>query len=234
MFQGMHYVYEVYKEMSFSKAARNLFISQPSLSAAVKKAEKQIGFPIFDRSSNHIQLTDRLFSGSLDLLIDNKNMDPAVYQKSFFCEEHLLLAVPIRLAVNEKMKNYALTASDIRENRHLNSRIPPVPLENFQNESFLLLKSGNDTRSRADRICHNAHVLPKIKLELDQQITAYNLSRYGMGISFCSDTLVRHVPDDEGLVYYKLDHKDALREVNFYYKRGRYMPRVVSTFLEMI
>ena len=161
-------------------------------------------------------------------------MDPAVYQKSFFCEEHLLLAVPIRLAVNEKMKNYALTASDIRENRHLNSRIPPVPLENFQNESFLLLKSGNDTRSRADRICHNAHVLPKIKLELDQQITAYNLSRYGMGISFCSDTLVRHVPDDEGLVYYKLDHKDALREVNFYYKRGRYMPRVVSTFLEMI
>ena len=36
MFQGMHYVYEVYKEMSFSKAARNLFISQPSLSAAVK------------------------------------------------------------------------------------------------------------------------------------------------------------------------------------------------------
>ena len=88
--------------------------------------------------------------------------------------------MPIRLAVNEKMKNYALTASDIRENRHLNSRIPPVPLENFQNESFLLLKSGNDTRTRADRICHNAHVIPKIKLELDQQITAYNLSRYGM------------------------------------------------------
>lgn len=45
MFQGMRYVYEVYKEMSFSKAARNLFISQPSLSAAVKKEEVQIGFP---------------------------------------------------------------------------------------------------------------------------------------------------------------------------------------------
>ena len=33
MFQGMEYVYEVYKEKSFSKAAANLFISQPSLSA---------------------------------------------------------------------------------------------------------------------------------------------------------------------------------------------------------
>ena len=32
MFQGMKYVYEVYKEKSFSKAAKRLFISQPSLS----------------------------------------------------------------------------------------------------------------------------------------------------------------------------------------------------------
>ena len=46
MFQGMRYVYEVYKEMSFSKAARNLFISQPSLSAAVKKEEAQILNPL--------------------------------------------------------------------------------------------------------------------------------------------------------------------------------------------
>ena len=37
MFQGMEYVYEVYKERSFSKAAANLFISQPSLSANVKR-----------------------------------------------------------------------------------------------------------------------------------------------------------------------------------------------------
>ena len=71
MFQGMHYVYEVYKEMSFSKAARNLFISQPSLSAAVKKAEKQIGFPIFDRSSNHIQLTElgKEYIRSIEIII---------------------------------------------------------------------------------------------------------------------------------------------------------------------
>ena len=34
MFQGMEYVYEVYKERSFSRAARNLYISQPSLAPA--------------------------------------------------------------------------------------------------------------------------------------------------------------------------------------------------------
>ena len=72
MFQGMRYVYEVYKEMSFSKAARNLFISQPSLSAAVKKEEAQIGFPIFDRSSNPIQLTDlgKEYIRSIEIIMD--------------------------------------------------------------------------------------------------------------------------------------------------------------------
>lgn len=309
MFQGMHYVYEVYKEMNFSKAASNLFISQPSLSAAVKKVENQIGFPIFDRSSNPIQLTvlgkeyirsietimeiensfqnyvndmrelksgsvsiggtnlfasyvlppllsrfterypqihvhlteattseltKRLFSGSLDLLIDNQSMDPSIYGKSFFCEEHLLLTVPALFASNHSLTGYALTAADIRQNRHLDPGIPPVPLEDFRSEPFLLLRAGNDTRKRADRICHNSRFQPQIKLELEQQITAYNLSRYGMGISFSSDTLIRHAPEDGRLVYYKLNHQEASREVNFYYKRKRYMPKTVSTFLDMI
>lgn len=58
MFQGMEYVYEVYKEKSFSKAAASLFISQPSLSANVKRIEKRIGCPIFDRSTKPLQLTE--------------------------------------------------------------------------------------------------------------------------------------------------------------------------------
>lgn len=58
MFQGMEYVYEVYKEKSFTKAAQNLFISQPSLSATIKRIEKKIGYPIFDRSTKPLRLTE--------------------------------------------------------------------------------------------------------------------------------------------------------------------------------
>ena len=309
MFQGMHYVYEVYKEMSFSKAAKNLYISQPSLSAAIKKVEQRIGFPIFDRSSTPVQLTnlgkeyirsieiimdvegsfqnyvqdmqnmqvgslaiggtnlfasyvlppllsrfseqyphirvnlveantteltEKLFSGTLDLLIDNQTMDPAIYEKRFFCEEHLLLAVPSHFISNQPVRNYALSAADIRKGRYLNSQIPPIPLDFFQNEPFLLLKSGNNTRTRADKICHNAHFSPCVKLELEQQITAYNLSRYGMGISFCGDTLICHVPEEQNLLYYKLDNQDAIREVNFYFKRNRYMTKIITEFLNLI
>ena len=58
MFRNMEYVYAVYKEMSFSRAAEKLFISQPALSAMVKKVEKRIGSPIFDRSCSPIRLTN--------------------------------------------------------------------------------------------------------------------------------------------------------------------------------
>jgi DNA-binding transcriptional LysR family regulator len=58
MFKGKEYIYEVYKEKSFSKAAQSLYISQPALSAAIKKIETRIGCCIFDRSSKAVRLTD--------------------------------------------------------------------------------------------------------------------------------------------------------------------------------
>ena len=58
MFGGINYVYEVYRTQSFSKAAKNLYISQPSLSAMIKKIEAKVGAPLFDRSTNPIQLTE--------------------------------------------------------------------------------------------------------------------------------------------------------------------------------
>lgn len=58
MFTWKKYVYEIYKEKSFSKAAQNLYISQPSLSARIKKIEEQIGTPLFDRSTSPLRLTE--------------------------------------------------------------------------------------------------------------------------------------------------------------------------------
>ena len=52
------YIYEVYKERSFSAAAQNLYVSQPALSTSVKKAEKALGITIFDRSTSPISLTE--------------------------------------------------------------------------------------------------------------------------------------------------------------------------------
>ena len=43
---------------SFSKAAEELGISQPSLSQYIKKAEQQAGMVLFDRTNNNVRPTD--------------------------------------------------------------------------------------------------------------------------------------------------------------------------------
>lgn len=58
MLRYIDHVYAVYQEGSFTKAAKRLCISQPALSATVKKAEDALGHPIFDRSTKAVGLTD--------------------------------------------------------------------------------------------------------------------------------------------------------------------------------
>lgn len=53
----MKYVYAVYQENSFSQAAEKLFISQSAISSMVRKAEKELGCQIFDRSTIPFTLT---------------------------------------------------------------------------------------------------------------------------------------------------------------------------------
>ena len=58
MFKNKEYVLAVYKEKSFTRAAEKLFVSQPSLSASIKRIEDKIGAPIFDRSASPVRLTE--------------------------------------------------------------------------------------------------------------------------------------------------------------------------------
>ena len=57
MLNEMKYVYAVYQEKSFSKAAKKLYISQPALSNMVRKAEREVGAAIFDRSTIPLTIT---------------------------------------------------------------------------------------------------------------------------------------------------------------------------------
>ena len=55
--QQLRYVIGIAKVGSFNKAAENLFISQPSLTAAIRDLEEEIGIVIFNRTSRGVSLT---------------------------------------------------------------------------------------------------------------------------------------------------------------------------------
>jgi DNA-binding transcriptional LysR family regulator len=309
VFHELKYVYEVYKERSFSRAAQKLYVSQPSLSAMVKRAETRLGGPIFDRSTSPVGLTPigrayieaaermmeietgfrqylsdagrcltgsialggttlftsyilpplisafsakypaveirihethtlilqrELADGELDLIVENCEFDPAAYAWEPLSGERLLLMVPAGSAANEKAAAHRLSAQDVREGLHEKDDGPEAPLELFREEPFLLLKEGNDTRARADKLLAAAHFRPKARLLLDQQITAYNLALYGMGATFVSDTLVKNVPPAGGVWFYKLPGELSRREIRFYYKKSRYLTAAVREFMKAV
>ncbi len=58
MFTNKNYILTIAETGSFSKAAKRLYVSQPSLSATVKRLEDKISVPLFDRSTTPISLTE--------------------------------------------------------------------------------------------------------------------------------------------------------------------------------
>ena len=69
------YAYEIFKKGSFTKAAQDLYVSQPSLSAAISRLEKELGFRIFDRSTVPCSLTSegRIYIESIEEVMESEN-----------------------------------------------------------------------------------------------------------------------------------------------------------------
>ena len=53
------YAVEIEKAGSITQAAQNLYMAQPNLSKAIKELESEIGYPIFERNSSGIRVTEK-------------------------------------------------------------------------------------------------------------------------------------------------------------------------------
>ena len=75
MFTKYQYVHALYTEQSFTRAAEKLFISQPSLSAAIRGVEKQVGVPLFQRTGAGVVPTDagRVYVDAVEQIIRIEN-----------------------------------------------------------------------------------------------------------------------------------------------------------------
>ena len=306
MFKNKNYVLAILKEGSFSKAAEALYVSQPSLSATIKRIEYKIAAPIFDRSTNPVSLTEigteylrcateieaseknfekflednlnlasgkiriggssffsayvlprmisefnkiypkitielfedhsrtlieKIQEGKIDLVIDNSSEKFENISTVPYSEEILVLSVPASFAINDTLKEYCLTADDIRNNKHHDEKYS-INLSAFASEPFILLHPENDTGKRARTLFGKYKITPQIIFNVEQQLTAYNISSSQLGISFVSDNLVKNIKSEKNLCYYKLKDPEIFRSVKFFVKNNHYISNACKKFIE--
>ena len=188
-----------------------------------------IDVELVEETTGH--LAKMLQTGEVDLLLDNCELDPQVFDRQVFRRERLLLAVPRSLPVNRSLVHFQIPAERIRDGSFLDPGTPEVSLAAFREEPFILLKPDNDTGKRAVAIFQKNGFRPRVLFQVDQQMTSYNITSSGIGLSFIGDTLISCVPPHPDVIYYKLRGENSARDILFYWKRGRYLSRAMEEFL---
>lgn len=307
MEQEMKYVYALYKYGSFSKAADSLFITQPALSIAIQKIEKNIGMQLFDRSKKPLKLTEagdiyikkfkqlqhiendlskqlndlsELNTGSLriggshyfnsyvlpSILTEYKRLHPGIHLELLEASSHdlmellaeheiditfncmanpndsfhripsfidtILISVPKNMPINETLAEYALNAKDIIAKKHQEFSTPSISLKPLAKTPFILLTPGNNLYSRSKSFFEDADIVPEVCLEVTQLVTAYHLSRSGMGATFISDLLVN--AEHDNVLYYKIDSPLSIRVFDLVMSNDSYISNTMKEFVRIL
>lgn len=159
--QQLKYVIEVARSRSINKAAQSLFISQPSLSNALKELEEEIGITIFSRTNKGIVITPE---GSEFLgyarqvveqaeLLENRYTKTRSLQQNFSVSgQHYAFAVSafVRLLKEYDREEYEFTLRETRtyeiidDVKNLRSEIGVLYLNDFnKNVISKFLREGN-------------------------------------------------------------------------------------------
>jgi len=302
MFSAKDYVYEVYREKSFTLASKKLFVSQPALSASIKKIEKEIGAELFDRSSSPIRLTEaglayieaieqiyaieetlknrisdinnlksgaitvgsanfissyvlpeiinaykssfsgikinmtesasedvksKALAGLIDAVIDY-DFDDKVFKSYPLREETIYLATSKNNPQAEEFKDYALTASEIKNGKA--EKKPPFPTEQLDNLCFITLKKGNDMHAHAESIFKEFGTSPKNELQLDQLMTSFNICMKGFWFTFVTDTLIK-ATDTRNAVFFRINSRNTRRTLQIAHRKNMYVSASLSKFI---
>lgn len=305
MQQDMEYVLEVYQEGSFSRAARKLFLTQPTLSISIHKVEEKIGMPLFERGKQSLELTDAgeiyikkakeirnienelksqiddlaelnsgeihiggtqyfnsyvlppvlscfsarypnislqftetssdkliemLREGSIHLMFHCGEYDETVFTSQPVFQDYLLLTVPDKFPINRKFREKSLSYNMVVQKFYLSPNCPGVPLSEFSELPFLLLTQGNNLNERAFGLCKDAGFTPKIRMEIEQLVTAYRLSSYGLGGTFAPALLIRENPCSN-MAYYKLNSPLTTRYFYAIVRKNSYIKSAISAFI---
>jgi len=159
--QQLKYVIEVSDKGSMNEAAKSLFISQPSLSNAIKELEKELNISIFSRTNKGVVMSNegQEFLGYARQVVEQNNLLEKKYlgsgnfkQKFSVSTQHYSFAVNafVDMIKNASLSEYDFTLRETRtyeildDVKNLRSEIGILYLNDFNNKVITKLLNEND------------------------------------------------------------------------------------------
>ncbi|MFA5597844.1 MAG: LysR substrate-binding domain-containing protein [Pusillimonas sp.] len=134
----LKYIVAVARERHFGRAADACYVSQPTLSVAIRKLEEELGITLFERGGNEVSVTpigERVIAQAQRVLEETANLREIARQG------HDPLAGPLRVGVIYTIGPYLLPRL-VPAQIELTPQMPLILQENFTARLLELLRQG--------------------------------------------------------------------------------------------
>lgn len=170
----LHYIVEVNRCRSISKAAKNLYITQPTLSVALSNLEEELGYPLFVRSRQGVIPTNeglKIIESAQEIIIKMNELQELsehmgddqkikIYAVPEICNSFLIDLIEL---IQSKKLDICL---ELRENRnnelltHITNRDSNIAIGCYTKESKnKIIKTLNDSQLTHEEILHDRFVI---------------------------------------------------------------------------
>jgi DNA-binding transcriptional LysR family regulator len=296
-FRELQYIVSIAKQQNITRAAAELFVSQPTLSKCVQHLEKKLGQPLFRRLGNKFLLTyagERYVEKAKTMLNMKKELDQELADILKKDIGELKIAFPImrgtymlprtlpvfrkefpsvRVSVTEAnsgilegmilngeidlafftlpIRHPEISYDIIKEEEVVlimnashplagsgtskaGCKYPWFDVKKLTDETFLMQRLDQRTRHVADQICRDSNVSPKISLEIRNILASVELAAGGYGITFVTETHLRHIPLKEKPACFSVGSPKTMTSFVAAYHRGVYLPHYAQRYIQIV
>ena len=179
-----------------------------------------------------VELEKKLNNEEIDLIIDSFDDEKLLHECYPLLSEKILLAVPAKSKCNQGLEKYQLMPEDLFNSKLDFCTVPAVSLNNFKDEKFILLKSGNNMYKHAAEILKKGNFTPHVSFQLDQLSTSYALAASNNGVCFVTDTIFKYHNFRNNVILYNIKGSGS-RTLYIIKKRNRFTTGAMSKFIDI-
>lgn len=104
----------------------------------------------------------------------------------------------------------------------------------FRKEPFILLMAGQNIREITQNYLNRLEITPKIIMETSNIVTATNMVKAGLGVTFVPEATLKIDEQRQGLTFFAVDTPPLRWEVSIAYKKNNYPSNLARKFIDEI